>query len=773
MTGLLRRHWLLLVLLAGGITLRVLTWLAYQPALLYIDTFRYLSNLEQLRPTDLNPLGYTVVLKGLLGLGDLAFVAAVQHAVGVLMALALYALALRYTNRTWLAAIVTAPVLLDAYQLQIEENIMSEVLFQVLLVGFLWALLARREPRWWGAAAAGVLLAFAIVTRTIGITLVVPLMLHLVFAGSAWRSWAGWRRIGVRVLAGVAGLAVVLVSYAGYFKSQAGHWGLTGAQTSVLYGRASVVADCSQLPQDDEVLLRFCPTEPLDQRKGIDFYTHFQYGDPNWPPGELPPGRTKSELANEFAKTVMLTQPVDFTLAILRDFAKNFAPIKETLPNDVPVERWQFQTTYPYYNIGEDSVERLNAVALYYDGMLPATNTELAAFLRDYQLNGGYTWGPALGIFALLGLLGAAGVGKARRSGLQGAAFLATASGGIILLGSAAFEFSWRYQLPALVLLPLGGVLGLAAMLGWAKRKPGSTGRRPKMADFPDDTDAQAVADFRKRYGDSPLTPLVVVIAAYNEAEGIGAVLREMPTHCGDLPVSTLVVVDGATDDTAEVAERNGAYVCVAQQNRGQGGALRLGYHLAALCGARYIVTTDADGQYDNGEMQMLVKPLLDGSADFVTGSRRLGSGEYDSSMRWLGVRVFAWLATILTMRKITDTSFGFRAMPAELATSVTLREPQYQSSELLLGVMARGARVLEVPMSMRLRNNGKSKKGRSLKYGANYGRVMTGTWLREYVLRGGRHRQTPSKALVPADDAARPAEGDGSAGSRAVNPQA
>ena len=152
------------------------------------------------------------------------------------------------------------------------------------------------------------------------------------------------------------------------------------------------------------------------------------------------------------------------------------------------------------------------------------------------------------------------------------------------------------------------------------------------------------------------------------------------------------------------------------------------------------VVTTDADGQYDGAELQTLVTPLLDGRADFVTGSRRLGHHVSDNRVRWLGVRVFAVLASVLTWRHITDTSFGSRAMRAELARSVTLTEPQYQSSELLLGVAARGARVVEVPMTMRLRAHGASKKGANLIYGANYARVMVRTWFREYV-RGGRRR--------------------------------
>lgn len=260
-----------------------------------------------------------------------------------------------------------------------------------------------------------------------------------------------------------------------------------------------------------------------------------------------------------------------------------------------------------------------------------------------------------------------------------------------------------------------------------------------RLAAYPDDVDADAVREFDARYSRPSLSELVVVIAAYNEEHGLGAVLADMPKECCELPVDVLVVVDGATDDTAEVARERGSYVCVARRNRGQGAALRLGYRLAAEHGARYVVTTDADGQYDNTEMAALLRPLLAGDADFVTGSRRLGREESDSRVRWLGVRVFAALASLLTLRRITDTSFGFRAMRAELACAVTLREPQYQASELLLGVLGRGARVLEVPMSMRLRGNGASKKGRSLVYGANYARVMIGTWLREYVPRAWR----------------------------------
>jgi len=225
---------------------------------------------------------------------------------------------------------------------------------------------------------------------------------------------------------------------------------------------------------------------------------------------------------------------------------------------------------------------------------------------------------------------------------------------------------------------------------------------------------------------------VVVLIAAYNEADGIGAVLDTVPPKCCGLDVASLVVVDGATDDTAAVARAHGAVTVEVPVNRGQGAALRLGYHLAAARGARYLVTTDADGQYDVTELPLLLEPLLTGEADFVTGSRRLGTNGSTDPVRRLGTRFFAWLVSVLTGQRVTDTSFGFRAMRVEVATGVTLTQPQYQSSELLIGALSKGYRVVERPLTMHPRGHGRSKKGNNLVYGLRYARVVLGTWWRE-----------------------------------------
>lgn len=413
------------------------------------------------------------------------------------------------------------------------------------------------------------------------------------------------------------------------------------------------------------------------------------------------------------------------------------------------MHRWQSQTSYPL------RVGRNNAVsyAMACGGQPPTVYRPLTVFLIDYQADGGLAPGPALAACEIMGLVG--GFGARRRSGIPAATTLVTGMADTVLFVSAMFEFSWRYQLPALVLLPLAGALGLIVLIGPLRRPKATRARRKMLAPFPDVVDTAAIEEFTTRYGHPRFAPVLVVIAAYNEEDGIGGVLDRLPSRCCDLDVDVLVVVDGCTDGTAAAALAHGAYVCQAPVNRGQGAALRIGYQLASYGEARYVITTDADGQYDNDEMPLLLRPLLDGTADFVTGSRRLGREETDDRVRWLGVRFFAALASLLTWRKITDTSFGFRAMRTELACSVPLRQPQYQASELLLGALAGGARLLEQPMTMRTRSAGRTKKGNNLVYGINYGSVMTRTWMREFVLRrlvpGSRRVAAPVPAADPA----------------------
>jgi glycosyltransferase involved in cell wall biosynthesis len=259
--------------------------------------------------------------------------------------------------------------------------------------------------------------------------------------------------------------------------------------------------------------------------------------------------------------------------------------------------------------------------------------------------------------------------------------------------------------------------------------------------------DSTASRAFADQYGSraAKLPPLAIVIAAYNEEGAIGPVIEALPDSVSGLAVAKIVVSDGAADGTVKEAEAAGALVCDVPVNRGQGAALRLGYRLAREGGAKYIVTTDADGQYNPAEIERLLEPILADEADFVTGSRRLGSEETKDPVRKLGVRVFALTISVLTGQRISDTTFGLRAMRAEVTGAVLLEQPQYQAAELLIGVITHGYRVAERPATIHKRQVGKSKKGNNVFYGLHFVGVIGGTWWRE------RQRRARGPAGRPA----------------------
>src|SRR6266540_4182550 len=187
-----RRHWLILAILAPAIALRVLAQLAYKPLLLYIDSYVYLANLHRLDPTGDYPIGYPLFLRPLLWLGNLAVVAAIQHLLGLAMGVTIYLLLQRWGVRRWLAALAAAPVLLDAYQVQIEHNLMADTLLMAMLVAVVAVLTWRPRPGFVAAAVAGLLLGAAVVVRLVGEPLVLVAILFVAVAGSG-----RWRRLGL------------------------------------------------------------------------------------------------------------------------------------------------------------------------------------------------------------------------------------------------------------------------------------------------------------------------------------------------------------------------------------------------------------------------------------------------------------------------------------------------------------------------------------------------------------------------------------------------
>lgn len=443
-----RRHWLFMIVFCAGLSLRILTQVAYSPALVYIDTYRYLHG-----DSSLDPLGYLVLLWPLQHAGGLAAVAAAQHILGLGIALSLYAVLLRLGMWRWAAALAAAPVLLDGYQLQAEQTIMPDVLFEALIVAGLTLLLWRRNPASWQVGLAGLALGVAVDVRQVGGVLIVPALIVVLVRAIRQKRLAGSALFAV-------GCTIPVLIYMMVQLAVAGHFTFTQRTSYAFYGRAAAAADCVtlRLPPDERAL---CPAPQVVAALGIDGLV----GDPAGPllSYQPPPGMTIATMADRFELAVVTQQPMAVANAIHRDFTKLFALTRNTAPEDMPISRWQFQTTYPTY---PPLITVGYVASIRPGGGQPSVIRPLAEALRDYQLHGGYTPGPLLALAALAGLAGSCVLGFLRREhpAVATACLLSTAMAITLLLASDAYEFSWRYQLPALILLPPAGILGAATI---------------------------------------------------------------------------------------------------------------------------------------------------------------------------------------------------------------------------------------------------------------------------------------------------------------------
>ena len=460
--SLLRRHWLAAALLGAGLVFRVLAQVAYRPALFYIDTARYISN----NPPGMDPLGYGGVLRAISPAGGLATVAAVQHLLGLAMAAVIYVLLLRRGVARWLAALAIAPVLLDAYQLQIEQTIMPDTVFEAMIVAGLAILLWRPALSWRRAAAAGLVLGASATVAQVGEALLVPAVIFVLAAGGGWRPAIG------RAAALCAAFVVPILAYSVGSGLITGSFFLSHTGVTSFYGRAAAAADCAtiRLPAAERGM---CPTK-AQQARGPDW---LEYG-PTSPirPYYTNPDRaqTDSEIS-DFNHAVLAQQPGRLLAAYGGDVTKLFALTRTGSPGDTPISRWQFQRTFPYYPHSSRRVV-MAEISRLGGGGEPAVWRPAAAFLRAYQLDRGYTPGPLLALTALAGLAGSALAARrtadrrTRQAALGGVLFFAS---GVFVLGiSDLFEFSWRYQLPALVTLVPAGALGISVVIGSIRSRP-------------------------------------------------------------------------------------------------------------------------------------------------------------------------------------------------------------------------------------------------------------------------------------------------------------
>jgi hypothetical protein len=306
--------------------------------------------------------------------------------------------------------------------------------------------------------------------REIGAVLVVPVVIFAMTGAGA-----GWRRRAGRAVLAAGCFALPVLGYMTGAHVTGEHFGLGSNGPGPEYGRAAAAADCATLvvPADERAL---CPS-PAQTRAlgGIDGLLH----DPASPSHTVPvpPGVTRGELLDRFALAVFRQQPDRVAWSVIRDSVRLFALTRDGNPQVTPITRWQFQTSYPVYPRRYSLTFFTRLAQQNNSGGDLVAARPAAAILRGYQLGGGYTPGPLYAAFLAAGTLGAVlgrrrglaggglpGGGLPGGRGLAGACALVTLAAVALLASSDAFEFSWRYQLPAVTMLPLAGALGLTVL---------------------------------------------------------------------------------------------------------------------------------------------------------------------------------------------------------------------------------------------------------------------------------------------------------------------
>jgi glycosyltransferase involved in cell wall biosynthesis len=203
--------------------------------------------------------------------------------------------------------------------------------------------------------------------------------------------------------------------------------------------------------------------------------------------------------------------------------------------------------------------------------------------------------------------------------------------------------------------------------------------------------------------------PRLAILPAFNEAGSIGRVIAEIRAF--DPGFRIVVVDDGSADDTAGEAERAGARVVRLPYNLGIGAAVQTGYQYARANGFEIAVQIDGDGQHDPHDLEQLLAPLAREEVDLVIGSRFCGESDYRAPLaRRIGIGLLAAVVSLIVRRRITDPTSGFRAVNRKGIVLFAGNYPHdYPEAEANVLVARHRLRLVEVPVTMRMRETGRS----------------------------------------------------------------
>ena len=460
--------------LAVGLVLRLITILGFPPAIWFAgDSITYVNTAITLKPSISRESGYSLLLVALAPLHSFAVVTGVQHLMGLAMGVLIYALLRRRGLPSWGATLAALPVLLDAYQIQLEHEILPDIPFAFLVMAAVTLVSWWPERPLWAGATAAALLGLAALCWPPGL----PLLLVLLGVLAVQR--AGWRKIAAAAAAG----AVPLVLYLAWFDSAHDRVAFNTSSGDFLWSRTMTFADC-QIIRPPAAERPLCPDQPAGQRRTASL----------WIWGRHTPllklgGRftvSTNALAGNFARRAILSQPLGYARAVLDGFALTFTWNRPPHPTRLMSERYQFSlATHDWDHARGSRATQIVLVQREYTGGRTAMTRAVAPFsgiMIAYQ-RVMYVRGTMVGILLLLGL-GAvlrgwrtgsgrpdgepvdgvptgdgparSGRRRGRRRGHGGPAVLPWLTGlSVLLVPVMTADFSLRYVVPALPALSL------------------------------------------------------------------------------------------------------------------------------------------------------------------------------------------------------------------------------------------------------------------------------------------------------------------------------
>jgi len=226
---------------------------------------------------------------------------------------------------------------------------------------------------------------------------------------------------------------------------------------------------------------------------------------------------------------------------------------------------------------------------------------------------------------------------------------------------------------------------------------------------------------------------LIVQIPCYNEEAALPQTVRDLPRALpGVDAIEYLVVDDGSTDRTSEVAQESGVHHIVRlKQNRGLAIAFLTGLEVALKAGADVIVNTDADNQYQGEDVARLIQPILEGQADIVVGDRGVAALEHFSPLKRLLQKWGSWVVQRAAGIAIPDATSGFRAFTRDAALHLTVLSDYTYTLETLIQAGARRMAVVYVPV----RTNPQTRRSRLVHNIPSFLALSTVTILRFYTM--------------------------------------